>query len=75
MSAFFDVTDSCNRYSPCPRCGAMCSMGLSTQRGLLAVMCCECGFRGPGVPNDSPGAENDRLAFEAWNETSRELPR
>lgn len=66
----FDITDGRNRYFPCPNCGKTCCAGLSTKKGVLAVMCLQCGFRGPGVDHDHPSAEKDERVFDAWNELS-----
>lgn len=66
----FDITDTTNKYNPCPGCGAMTSMGLMTRSGRLRVACMLCGFDGPGIPGP-PSSEKDRRAFDAWNALPR----
>ena len=68
--AEFDICRA-GPYQPCPNCGSQFAMGLVTMRGFMAVQCMACNFRGPGIPNFRPSAENDRLAFMAWNELPR----
>ena len=70
----FDIRDGCNRYAPCPNCGATTGMGIVSMRGgfgpITAVRCVSyCDFTGPGIPGLSD--DTDRLSFEAWNALPR----
>lgn len=67
----FDICDGRNQYRPCPSCLSISEMGLVSKDMALAVQCMRCGFRGPGVKHDAPGAQRDKWAFDAWNDLPR----
>jgi len=66
----FDITDAHNRYEPCPVCRRDFGMGLRTTVGQRVAWCSNCGHEGPGFPAESEDA--DELAFDGWNEDSRD---
>lgn len=74
----FNITDGRNRYEPCPACGISWSMGLSGNMTRLYVVCGTCSHKGPQIEYHAMDANArrlrtmDRLAFEAWNEESRQ---
>jgi len=70
----FDVGDGINRYRPCPQCLSDSGMGLVSEDRALAVQCTRCGFRGPALKG-SPSWQQDKWAFDAWNDLPRETER
>jgi hypothetical protein len=72
----FDITDSRNRYEPCPRCKRDFGMGLAWRRGVtiedggLRAVECDCGFRGTEIAGPV-GSATDKAAFDAWNAMPR----
>ena len=66
----FDISDGKNKYEPCPKCGALDGMGI-TSRGGMHVVCGYCNHDGKAfvVDRSNPTAA-DKLAFDAWNAES-----
>ncbi len=62
-------------YAPCPNCGAIEGMGLTTpcfngerMPGHTSVWCAHCEHFGPPVPkNKLDSKQSDRAATKAWN--------
>jgi hypothetical protein len=67
----FDITDGRNRYEPCPGCGSLLDMGLTSRKGFVFVWCPHCNCEGPHIQQSYPLTEADRLAFNAWNSMKR----
>jgi ribosomal protein S27AE len=78
VEEIFDITDGKNRYEPCPACGISWLMGLSGNRTHLYIVCGKCHHEGPRIEYQGMDANArrlrtmDRLAFEAWNDESRQ---
>ena len=51
-------------FDPCPQCGLTFGLGFEKAE-LIAVVCSNCQFRGPGKSTEAE-------AFEAWAETVRD---